>query len=71
MTKTKLYRVFVTSTAMPLETVTSTAMPLETVSAKDHADAIAQVKAMYPARDEALTAILIKIIKVEPPKLEQ
>jgi hypothetical protein len=53
---TRLYRVFVTVTAMPLETV----------SAKDPADAIAQVRAMYPQRNDSLTAILIREIQFPP-----
>jgi hypothetical protein len=40
---------------------------LETVSAKDHADAIAQVRTMYPHYTGALAAIPIKKINWSPP----
>jgi predicted outer membrane lipoprotein len=54
---TKLYCVFVISTALTLEIV----------SARDRADAIARVQAMYPHHSsESLMAILIKKIETDP-----
>lgn len=57
---TKIYRVYVTATAMPLETVT----------AHDAHEAIAKVRAMYPHRSDTLTAIRLKEVEAEPGRVE-
>lgn len=57
---TKIYRVYVTSTTMPLETIT----------ASNAYEAIPKVRAMYPHRSDTLTAICLKEIEAEPGKTE-